>query len=55
MEEKEINRMWDIDQQAQLGKEIKEEDKVFFNDNYEKMREVMEDAWTHWQFHSGKV
>jgi hypothetical protein len=55
MQEQEIKRMWEIDSKAQLGDKITDEEKDFFNANYEKMREQMEDNWTHWQFHSGRV
>jgi hypothetical protein len=55
MKDQEIKRMWEIDAKVQLGDKITDEEKDFFNANYEKMREQMEDNWTHWQFHSGRV
>ena len=55
MEEKDQKRMWEIDAKAQLGDKLTDEEIEFFNANYEKMREQMEDNYTHWQFHSGKV
>lgn len=37
MEINKINRMWRIDSDAQLGNDIKEEDKKFFNENFDDM------------------
>jgi hypothetical protein len=53
MQEEEIKRMWKIDIKGILGDKITDEEKEFFNANYEKMKEEMEDNWTHWEFHSG--
>ena len=53
MQEQEIKRMWKIDVKSILGDKITDEEKEFFNANYEKMKEEMEDNWTHWEFHSG--
>ena len=53
MSEQEQKRMWEIDAKAQFGDKISDEEREFFNANYEKMREQMKDNWTHWQFHSG--
>ena len=55
MNEEEIKRMWDIDTKAQMGDKISDEERLWFNERYEKMREEMENNWTHWQFHSGKL
>ncbi|WNH10071.1 hypothetical protein [Thalassobellus suaedae] len=55
MEEEDVNMMWSIDQKAQLGNKITEEERQFFNDNYEKMKELMLDNWNHWNFHSGLI
>ncbi len=55
MSKEEIEKMWSIDASSQLGEKISNEDKEFFNKMYEQMREKMEDNWTHWQFHSGRV
>ena len=55
MTEQNIKRMWDIDHKAQLGDKITDEERDFFNAHYELMREEMENNWTHWQFHSGRL
>ena len=55
MTEQNIKRMWDIDHKAQLGDKITDEERYFFNAHYELMREEMENNWTHWQFHSGRL
>jgi len=55
MSEQEQKRMWEIDLKAQLGDKITDEEREFFNANYKKMREQMEDNWTHWEFHSGRL
>lgn len=55
MEIEDQKRMWEIDHKAQIGDKITDEERKFFNANYESMREQMEDNWTHWQFHSGKI
>ena len=60
MKEYEIQRMWDIDHKAQLGINVSQEDKVFFNVHYETMLEELEevveleDEYNDFKHHSGK-
>ena len=54
MTENEKQRMWDIDHNSQLGKNISKEDKIFFNANYENMLEELEENYNHFKHHSGK-
>ena len=60
MKEYEIQRMRDIDHKAQLGIDVSQEDKVFFNVHYETMLEELEevveleDEYNHFKHHSGK-
>lgn len=55
MDEEDVNRMWSIDQKAQLGNQITDEEREFFDDKLEEMKELMHDNWIHWNFHSGEV
>tara|TARA_R110000796_G_C14300135_1_gene405141 strand:+ start:93 stop:266 length:174 start_codon:yes stop_codon:yes gene_type:complete len=54
MKEYEIQRMRDIDHKAQLGIDVSQEDKVFFNVHYETMLEELEDEYNDFKHHSGK-
>ena len=54
MTDNEKQRMWIIDQNAQLGNDIDKEDKIFFNTNYDDMVEELEEAYNHFKHHSGK-
>lgn len=59
MKEYEIQRMWDIDHKAQLGIDVSQEDKVFFNMHYETILEELEDVgefeeYNHFKHHSGR-
>lgn len=54
MKEESKQRMWDIDQKAQLGKEITKEEKDFFNAYYELMLEELEENFTHFKYHASK-
>ena len=51
----EQEKMWCIDSKLQLGDEITEEEKNFFNENFDRMKQEMEDNYNHWEYHSGKV
>lgn len=51
----EQKRMWEIDAKAQLGDKISDEDREFFNANYDKMVEQTYSSWMHWKYHSGTV
>ena len=55
MEIHKINRMWRIDSDSQLGNDIKEEDKIFFNKNFDDMLEEMESDYNHWRHHTSKL
>ena len=50
-----INRMWRIDGDAQVGNDIKEEDRLFFNQNFDNMLEEMESDYNHWRHHTSKL
>ncbi len=54
MTKKEKQRMWDIDSKSQLGDPISDEDKQWFNDNYQEMMQDAQDEINHWLYHSGK-
>lgn len=47
--------MWRIDGDAQIGNDIKEADKIFFNENFDDMLEEMESDYNHWRYHTGKL
>ena len=55
MEEQIQKLMWDIDMKAQLGDNITQQEKDFFNAHFEEMKQLMLDNWRHWQFHSGLI
>lgn len=54
METEDIQRMWYIDTKAQLGDFISEEEKKFFNDNYDLMFSEMESNFWHWSQYTSK-
>ena len=55
MTEQNQQRMWNIDQRAQLGDPISESDVEFFNAHFELMVEEMNDNANHWKYHTSKI
>ena len=49
------NEMWRIDTKATLGGEITEEEKKFFNDNFDNMKSETSDDADHWKYHTSKL
>tara|TARA_R110001632_G_scaffold147250_1_gene264303 strand:+ start:321 stop:497 length:177 start_codon:yes stop_codon:yes gene_type:complete len=54
MTDKEKQDMWDIDMKAQLGDEVTKEDKEFFNANFDKMLEELQNEYEHFKHHANK-
>jgi hypothetical protein len=54
MKEENISNMWVIDSKIQLGQKITEEEKKFYNDNYDEMVQEMREDCEHWKFHTSK-
>ena len=47
--------MWDIDQRAQLGCEVPEKDKDYFNKYYSELLEKLKEDYEHFKHHSGEL
>jgi len=54
MTNEEKDRMWSIDSRSQVGTEVSEEDKKWFNDHFELMQKETHDDYVHWRYNSGK-
>lgn len=54
MKEEDMERMWLIDCSAQVGNEISQEDREFFNNNYDSMINQLEEFFNHWKYHTSK-
>ena len=52
MTTQEQEKMWSIDSKLVMGDKITEEEKVFYNQNLNRMREEMRDNYTHWNHHT---
>jgi hypothetical protein len=55
MKKENEDRMWDIDEKIQLGQPISEEEKEFFNANYNTILELYECKYEHWKFNTNKI
>ncbi len=53
LEEK--DRMWQIDSHLQIGNKVSEEDKKWFNDNFDEMKMSVEEDFNHWHHHTSKI
>jgi hypothetical protein len=53
--EENIKRMWLIDGKVNVGSEITNEEREFYNAHYELMIEEVEDDYNHWKYHSSRL
>ena len=54
MEEEDVKRMWKIDSDSQVGNPVSADDEIWFNKNFNKMLQEMEDNYNHWKYHTSK-
>ena len=46
--------MWRIDVDATLDRTVSEYEKKFFNENIDRMKEILSDELDHWKHHTSK-
>lgn len=49
-----LEKMWDIDHKSQLGDDVTQEEKEYFNKYYEELLENLKDDYEHFKYHSRK-